>query len=93
MHRNGPLGLDSIPGICSWLTRFYCAGHSLDLAGPLLGQLFRQLFRKLCKDVQRFAQKCIDKGEVRFRSGLIWQLSSQHKHPSRTCGERTHART
>jgi len=43
--------------------RDHYAQKRLDLAGPLLGQLFRQLFRKLSKDVQRYGQKCIDKGQ------------------------------
>ena len=43
--------------------RDHYAQKRMDLAGPLLGQLFRQLFRKLSKDVQTYAQKCIDRGQ------------------------------
>ncbi|QPG74030.1 DNA-dependent RNA polymerase II [Brettanomyces nanus] len=35
----------------------------LDLAGPLLANLFRILFRKLSKDIYRYMQRCIERGE------------------------------
>ena len=41
----------------------FTAARSSCSQGPLLGQLFRQLFRKLSKDVRKYGQKCIDKGQ------------------------------
>lgn len=35
----------------------------LDLAGPLLANLFRILFRKLSRDIYRYMQRCIERGE------------------------------
>ncbi|GME95795.1 unnamed protein product [Ambrosiozyma monospora] len=35
----------------------------LDLAGPLLANLFRVLFRKLSRDIYRYMQRCIERGE------------------------------
>lgn len=35
----------------------------LDLAGPLLANLFRILFRKLSRDIFRYMQRCIERGE------------------------------
>ncbi|KAG7740569.1 hypothetical protein KL930_003851 [Ogataea haglerorum] len=35
----------------------------LDLAGPLLANLFRILFRKLSRDIYRYMQRCIERGD------------------------------